>query len=229
MQSAYLETTIPSYLTAWPSSNLVMAAHQAITREWWETQRHRFELFTSQLVIEEAMRRRRDCVGLAVELTRNDYCPCVHTDGRMDCGGISTTCAGPAECNRGRVPYRLRVGTRYGLPSYIELSAYRKRGTLAGHRQLPATIGAARSHRLHARRGRWEILMKRTTHSDDTILREIHETRRRLLEEHGGIAGLAAYLRDQEAKSNRKIMVAEPSSPAREVRGTRQDYPRAES
>jgi hypothetical protein len=54
MPSVYLETTIPSYLTAWPSSNLVMAAHQAITREWWETQRQRFDLFTSQLVIEEA-------------------------------------------------------------------------------------------------------------------------------------------------------------------------------
>ena len=30
------------------------AAHQAITREWWEKRRHHFELFTSQLVIEEA-------------------------------------------------------------------------------------------------------------------------------------------------------------------------------
>jgi hypothetical protein len=54
MPSVYLETTIPSYLTAWPSHNLVMAAHQAITREWWETQLRRFELFASQLVIEEA-------------------------------------------------------------------------------------------------------------------------------------------------------------------------------
>ncbi len=30
----YLETTIPSYLTAWPSRDLVRAAHQQITREW---------------------------------------------------------------------------------------------------------------------------------------------------------------------------------------------------
>ncbi|HWE37834.1 MAG TPA: type II toxin-antitoxin system VapC family toxin [Isosphaeraceae bacterium] len=48
----YLETTIPSYLTAWPSRDLVRAAHQQMTREWW-TRRHSFELFISQLVIRE--------------------------------------------------------------------------------------------------------------------------------------------------------------------------------
>ena len=48
----YLETTIPSYLTAWPSRDLVRAAHQQITREWWN-RRHEYELFVSQLVIRE--------------------------------------------------------------------------------------------------------------------------------------------------------------------------------
>jgi predicted nucleic acid-binding protein len=50
----YLETTIPSYLTAWPSRDLVMAAHQQTTREWWETRRDKFDLFVSQYVIDEA-------------------------------------------------------------------------------------------------------------------------------------------------------------------------------
>ncbi|MEX2173296.1 MAG: hypothetical protein WD872_02975 [Pirellulaceae bacterium] len=39
----------------------------------------------------------------------------------------------------------------------------------------------------------------------DTILEELHATRRRLLKEHGGVAGLAAFLRQEEAKSNRPI------------------------
>jgi hypothetical protein len=30
----YIETTIPSYLMAWPCSDLVRAAHQQITRDW---------------------------------------------------------------------------------------------------------------------------------------------------------------------------------------------------
>jgi hypothetical protein len=49
----YLETTIPSYLTAWLSRDLVMAAHQQTTREWWETRRQDFELFVSQFVLDE--------------------------------------------------------------------------------------------------------------------------------------------------------------------------------
>ncbi len=50
----YLETTIPSYLAAWPSRDLVMAAHQQTTREWWETRRGEFDVFVSQFVIDEA-------------------------------------------------------------------------------------------------------------------------------------------------------------------------------
>jgi hypothetical protein len=50
----YLETTVPSYLTAWPSRDLIRASHQQITREWWETRRSDFELFISQLVLDEA-------------------------------------------------------------------------------------------------------------------------------------------------------------------------------
>ena len=41
----YLETTIPSYLTAWPSRDLVRAAHQQITRDWWDRRRAEFELY----------------------------------------------------------------------------------------------------------------------------------------------------------------------------------------
>jgi predicted nucleic acid-binding protein len=53
LPSLYLESTIPSYLTAWPANDLIAAAHQAMTREWWQLRRDDFELYTSQLVIEE--------------------------------------------------------------------------------------------------------------------------------------------------------------------------------
>jgi predicted nucleic acid-binding protein len=49
----YLETTIPSYLTAWPSRDLVMAANQELTREWWKNRSSDFDLFVSQIVIME--------------------------------------------------------------------------------------------------------------------------------------------------------------------------------
>lgn len=52
--TVYLETTIPSYLTAWRSRELVMAANQEATKAWWDTSRHAFELYISRIVIAEA-------------------------------------------------------------------------------------------------------------------------------------------------------------------------------
>ena len=50
----YLETTIPSYLTSRPSRDLIIAGHQELTREWWEKRNDTFELYISQLVVDEA-------------------------------------------------------------------------------------------------------------------------------------------------------------------------------
>lgn len=50
--TVYIETTVPSYLTAWPSRDLIRAAHQQITREWWN-KRDKFDLYASRLVVEE--------------------------------------------------------------------------------------------------------------------------------------------------------------------------------
>lgn len=50
----YLETTIPSYLTSWPSRDLIIAGHQQITKEWWKKRKRAFDLYISQLVVDEA-------------------------------------------------------------------------------------------------------------------------------------------------------------------------------
>ncbi len=50
----YIETSVVSYLTARLSSDLIQAAHQKITIDWWENRRDQFDLYTSQLVIQEA-------------------------------------------------------------------------------------------------------------------------------------------------------------------------------
>lgn len=49
----YLESTIPSYLTARPSRDLIVAAHQQITHEWWERARGDFDLYVSEAVLLE--------------------------------------------------------------------------------------------------------------------------------------------------------------------------------
>ena len=51
--TVYVETTIVSYLTAWPSRDVVRLSHEILTRKWWD-QRERFELYTSEIVRLEA-------------------------------------------------------------------------------------------------------------------------------------------------------------------------------
>ena len=50
----YLETSVISYLASWPSRDLIVAANQQLTQEWWQVRRQDFDLFISQLVIQEA-------------------------------------------------------------------------------------------------------------------------------------------------------------------------------
>ena len=54
MKSVYLETSIFSYLTARPSRDVLTAARQHLTEQWWHDHRHRFELFASGVVDDEA-------------------------------------------------------------------------------------------------------------------------------------------------------------------------------
>ena len=55
-KTVYIETSIISYLTALPSRDLLAAAWQKVTIDWWDTQRDRFDLYTSDMVMEEAGR-----------------------------------------------------------------------------------------------------------------------------------------------------------------------------
>jgi hypothetical protein len=54
LPTVYLETTIPSYLTGWPSPDLLTAAKQQVTWQWWESRSSDFDLFISQAVLLEA-------------------------------------------------------------------------------------------------------------------------------------------------------------------------------
>lgn len=56
MKTAYVETSILSYLTALPTRDLLAAARQQLTHDWWDTRRARFELFVSPLVEQEIRR-----------------------------------------------------------------------------------------------------------------------------------------------------------------------------
>jgi len=60
--------------------------------------------------------------------------------------------------------------------------------------------------------------MKRTSESNGNILDDLHKNRQRLISQHGGIAGLAVYLRKQEATTDRKVF--SPADQSRSVNVT---------
>lgn len=53
VETVYIESSVISYLTSRPSRDLVTAARQAITAEWWDELRLEYELYISALVEEE--------------------------------------------------------------------------------------------------------------------------------------------------------------------------------
>jgi len=50
----YIETSVVSYLVARPSRDLIVAAHQQLTSDWWHHQSKHYDLFISQVVLDEA-------------------------------------------------------------------------------------------------------------------------------------------------------------------------------
>lgn len=51
--TVYIETTIIGYLAMRLSAALRTAAMQQTTRDWWDNERHNYELAISRFVIEE--------------------------------------------------------------------------------------------------------------------------------------------------------------------------------
>jgi predicted nucleic acid-binding protein len=51
--TVYIETSVISYLTAQVSRDLIVAAHQELTVEWWEQALPKLEPYVSPVVLEE--------------------------------------------------------------------------------------------------------------------------------------------------------------------------------
>jgi len=53
-ETIYLETSVISYYTAKPSRDIIVLAHQEITRAWWDRALRKYDAVISEIVIEEA-------------------------------------------------------------------------------------------------------------------------------------------------------------------------------
>ena len=70
--SVYIETTIPSLLTAWPNRDVSIAGQQQTTRDWWNERRKKYALYVSVFVLDEISQG--DATAAAARLAAVEEC-----------------------------------------------------------------------------------------------------------------------------------------------------------
>ncbi len=72
MNFIYIESTVISYYTGRPNRDLIVAAHQELTREWWENILPKCSPFISQFVLDEISRGNQEAVNKRIKAVEND-------------------------------------------------------------------------------------------------------------------------------------------------------------
>jgi len=67
----YIETTIPSVITARPSRDIRNLYRQEISREFWEYERHKYDLYISEYVLKECAKGDKDAAKRRLELIKD--------------------------------------------------------------------------------------------------------------------------------------------------------------
>jgi len=135
MKSVYIETTIPSLATSKPSRDTIIAGRQALTIHFWETERHKYDLYISQYVIDEctlgdteAARRRLDFLGNIPVIQKSErvselagqYQRLLNIPDRakIDCFHLSV-------CVVAKIDYLLSWNcTHLGIHTYVKIQKY---------------------------------------------------------------------------------------------------------
>lgn len=68
--TVYVETSVVSYLRSRMSRDLVLAARQQETRDWWEDDRRRYEVYASEIVVREISHGDREAAAERLEALR---------------------------------------------------------------------------------------------------------------------------------------------------------------
>lgn len=70
-ETVYIETSILGYLTSRSTKNLILAANIEITRDWWESRRNAFILYTSEAVLDEVAQGDAEIAAQRLEILRD--------------------------------------------------------------------------------------------------------------------------------------------------------------
>jgi hypothetical protein len=124
----YLETTIVSYLTARPSRDLITAAHQQITQQWWDTQRTRFDLFVASPVLQEAQAGDPEAAARRLAALHGMPLLTLSEEATRLAQSPHRARASAAQRHGRRIAYCDCGSERDALPADAELHAYCQRG-----------------------------------------------------------------------------------------------------
>jgi len=134
-KSIYVETTIPSLITARTSRDLITAYRQDISKLFWENERHKYDLFISQYVFAECSDGDAEAAKRRLELIKNiPYIPITEeieelADEYFSCLGIppkaKTDCFHLAVSVVGKIDYLMSWNmTHLGGHSYNKVAEY---------------------------------------------------------------------------------------------------------
>ncbi len=151
LPSVYLETTVISYLTARPSRNLRVVAHQEITADWWTRRRISFKLYVSRLVIDEAAAG--DAEAAAQRLAALTGIPRLEVteSAAVLAARLVAEAAIPREATEDALHVAV-AGSRDGLSPDLELSAHCERDDAKPHRGRVRRSGLRSAGDLHTGR-----------------------------------------------------------------------------
>jgi predicted nucleic acid-binding protein len=111
--SVYIETSIVSYLVARPSRDPLMAERQRQTREWWEDQRAKFDLFTSEMTISEIGRGEAAMARARVAALKS--IPVLLLSSAVDTLSAVLIARGPLPSRAEADAYHISVAAVYGV------------------------------------------------------------------------------------------------------------------
>lgn len=135
MDKVYIETSIVSHAAAWPSRDVAIAGLQQQARDWWTNERHKFDLVTSQLTLDEAADG--DPVAAADRLRLLQDMPLVDINSHVE-ALAERLLRGPRDASKGcrrRGAYCRSGCWRRGLSADAELQAYSQCPRIAANLQ----------------------------------------------------------------------------------------------
>ena len=137
----YIETTIPSLATARPSNNIKELFRQNVAKDFWENERHKYDLYISRYVFEEcgqgdenAAKRRLDlikdipllAVSSDVEKLAEEYFEFLSIPERA-----KTDCFHLAVCVINKIDFLLSWNmVHLGRPTYSKIVSFNERRNL---------------------------------------------------------------------------------------------------